>query len=222
MNKLTQTLTGLCAAMLISLPAWGAAEPRVIVADFEIAQQGGWWDGGGSAITARDFASALDAKRSNFEVIHRAQLEIAAAKQGVTVGKNLNVRDALRHAKLVDADYVMTGTVIAYMHDISKKSGGGTLGNLTLGGEIETIEATIELRVIDPENGRIVHVREINDRVERKKGGIVGGFRDFTFFFKAEDRTPVGEVVASMLGKGADYFDCVMIKQTTPCLREHH
>jgi curli biogenesis system outer membrane secretion channel CsgG len=121
----------------------------------------------------------------------------------------------------VGAQYLVAGTVTTYEEEVSRSGGGISFGGVSIGGKSETAYLAIDLRVIDSTTGEVVHARTIEGR--SKGGGVsLGVYRGgFGGNLASEEKTPAGKAIRAALIEASGYLECVMVIQSSRCLREY-
>lgn len=220
MKKLLALATmALLAGATLSAPVLADEKPSVAVIEFKNESGAGWWRGGVGWELAGMLTNELASMRS-FRVLERSKLEAVLEEQNLGASGRV-AGEAAKIGQLVGAQYLIAGTVTAYEEDVSSSGGGISFGGVSLGGKSESAYLAVDLRVIDATTGEVAHVRTIEGR--SKGGGMsIGLYRGgFGGTLASEEKTPAGKAIRAALVEASEYLECVMVTQTSRCLREY-
>jgi curli biogenesis system outer membrane secretion channel CsgG len=214
-------LLAIAAIALLSVGTQAVAEekPSVAVIEFKNESGAGWWRGGVGWELAGMLTNELAATRS-FRVLERSKLEAVLEEQNLGASGRV-AGQAAQIGKLVGAQYLIAGTVTSYEEDVSSSGGGISFGGVSLGGKSESAYLAVDLRVIDATTGEVAYVRTIEGR--SKGGGMsIGLYKGgFGGTLASEEKTPAGKAIRAALVEASEYLECVMVTQSSRCLREY-
>ena len=209
-RTLFTVLASLC--LLVSGMALAQDRPVVAVAEFTNDTAAGWWGGGVgwelSGMLSNELASTGD-----FRVVERSALDQVLQEQNLATSGRLAPDTAAQLGQLAGAQYLITGNVASFEHNVQDTGGGISYKGFSIGGKKNEAYMAIDLRVIDTTTGIIEHVRTVEGR--SKGGGVrLGAWRSgFGGTLKNESRTPVGKAIRAALIESVDYLSCVMVDQ---------
>ena len=192
------------AAGLFSAPE----KPRVGVLRFTNHTSAGWMNASVGEELSDMLASELVSTKA-FQVLERKDIEAVLGEQE---SDYVSPETKAQMKKLKGAQYLVAATVSSYQESTKGKTGGISVGGLSLGGSKDKTYVAVDLKVINTETGEIVDARTIE--AEAKGIGLEGALNIGSVSLKAGgfDKTPAGKAIRACVVYISEYLECSMAR----------
>jgi curli biogenesis system outer membrane secretion channel CsgG len=192
-------------------PSNAQEKPRVGVLRFTNHTSAGWWSASVGSELSDMLASELVSTRS-FQVLDRKDIEAVLGEQDLSDTDRVDPATKVKMGKLKGAKYLVAATVSSYEESTKGKSGGISVGGLSLGGSKEKTYVAVDLKIIDTETGEIVDARTLE--AEAKGIGLEGGLsiRNISLRAGGFDRTPAGKAIRACVVYLSEYLECSLAR----------
>ena len=196
-------------------------KPRIGVLRFTNDTHAGWW-GGSVGRDLQDMLVSELASLKAFQVLERKELEAVLGEQDLGASGRVDKNTAAKIGKIKGAKYLVASTVSAYEEGTSGKSGGISIGFLSVGGKKATAYMAVDLKVIDTTTGEIVDARTV-EATSESKGSSVGVHVPFVSGnLGKEEKTPTGKAIRACIMEIAEYLQCSLVKgKDSACMKEY-
>jgi len=204
--------SGLLILAVFASVAAAADKPVMAVAEFKNTTGAAWWRGGvGWELT--DMLTNELVSTKAFKMVERKQLAAVLTEQNLAASGRVAPGTAAKIGKLTGAQYLVTGTVSAFEHNVSGSDAGISVAGFSIGGKKDTAYMAIDLRVIDTTTGDIVDTRTVEGY--SKGGGLRLGLRKWGVggSLGKQKKTPTGKAIRAAIIESSNYLSCSMVKK---------
>jgi len=189
----------------------GQEKPRIGVLRFTNHTSAGWWSASVGEELSDMLASELVSTKA-FQVLERKEIDAVLGEQDLSASDRFSEATKVRLKNLKGAQYLVAATVSSYDESTKGKSGGISVGGLSLGGSKEKTYVAVDLKVINTETGEIIDARTLE--AESKGIGLEGGvsIRNVSLRAGGFDRTPAGKAIRACVVYLSEYLECSMAR----------
>jgi len=186
-------------------------KPRVGVLRFTNHTSAGWWSSSVGDELSDMLASELVSTKA-FQVLERKEIDAVLGEQDLSASDRVSEATKVKMRKLKGAQFLVAATVSSYEESTKGKSGGISVGGISLGGSKEKTYVAVDLKIINTETGEIVDARTIE--AEAKGIGLEGGLsiRNVSLRAGGFDRTPAGKAIRGCVVYLSEYLECSMAR----------
>jgi len=212
-----KTILWACAflALGIFLAAAGSSsdqeKPRLGVLRFTNHTSAGWW----SASVGEELSDMLSSELVStkaFQVLERKEIDAVLGEQDLSASERVSPETKVQMKRLKGAQYLVAATVSSYDEQTKGKSGGISVGGVSIGGSAEKTYVAVDLKIINTETGEIVDARTIE--AEAKGLGLAGSVTVSNVSLNAGgfNRTPAGKAIRACVVYLSEYLECSLAR----------
>ena len=169
----------------------------------EAGWSGSWKIGSNLSIMLE--SALMDTGR--FVLVERDKLKSVIAEQDLAAsGRTAKAKKAAQTGLIRPARYLATGAVTTVTEGASGKSGGVSIGGISLGGGGSKAAITIIAKLVDTTTGEIVEKKRITGRAGRKSLRVGVNFRGVSTSMGGFEKTPLGDAAQDCMNRAAVFF----------------
>ncbi len=186
-------------------------KPRLGVLRFTNHTSAGWWSASVGDELSDMLASELVSTKA-FQVLERKELDAVLGEQDLSASDRISEATKVQMKQIKGAQFLVAATVSSYEESTKGKSGGISVGGLSLGGSKEKTYIAVDLKIINTETGEIIDARTIE--AEAKGIGLEGGvsIRNISLRAGGFDRTPAGKAIRACVVYLSEYLECSLVR----------